>query len=107
MTTISELRQNDVIYKFIQGLHSFILNWTLVKRKKKCKNHFDKQENPGTYLKLFPKESKNFKANWSVLGQSKAKILLSVNHGSQYFFETLASSNIFVALWPRVGCLVS
>ena len=107
MTTISELHQNDVIYKFSQGPHNFILNWTLVKRKKNCKNHFDKQENPGTYLKLFPKESKNFKANWSVLSQSKAKIPLSVNHGSQYFFETLASSNILVMLWRWVGCLVS
>ena len=70
MATVLVLSENDVIYKFIQGLHSFILNWTLVKRKKKkCKNRFDKQENPGTYLKLFPRESNNFKAIWSVLGR--------------------------------------
>ena len=27
MTTVSVLPENDLIYKFMQGLHGFMLNW--------------------------------------------------------------------------------
>ena len=84
MRTVLVLPQNDLIWKFMKGLHSFILNWTFLNfldfyeknpcnKKKVGKNCFDKQEKSWTYLKIFQKKHKNFKAIWAVLGHSKPK----------------------------------
>ena len=72
--------------KFMEGLNGFILNLTFLnvldfyekspRKKKKTvgKNCFDEQEKPWTYLKIFRKKHKNFKAIWAVLGHSEPKI---------------------------------
>ena len=55
MRTVLELLQNDLIWKFVKGLHGFILNGTFLnfldfyeknpgKKKKISKNYFDKQQ---------------------------------------------------------------
>ena len=44
------------------------------KNKKVHKNCFDKQEKSSTYLKMFWKKQKKFKAIWAVLGNSETKI---------------------------------
>ena len=44
------------------------------KNKKVHKNYFDKQKKSSTYLKMFWKKQKKFKAIWAVLGNSETKI---------------------------------
>ena len=105
MRTVLVLPQNDLIWKFMKGLHGFIFNWTFLsfldayeknpcKKKKDGKNCFEEQKIPWTYLKIFWKKQKNFKAIWGVLGHSKLKFSPSPNHGGRHFFETLPS-NLF------------
>ena len=66
------------------------------KKKKVGKNCFDEQEKSRTYLKIFRKKHKNFKAIWAVLSHSKPKIFSVGRH----FSETLAPSTILVLLRP-------
>ena len=84
MTTVLVLPGKDLIWKFIKSLHSLILNSTFLnflncyeksscKKEKVGKNYFYKQEKSWTYLKMFRKKHKNFKAIWAVLGNSKPK----------------------------------
>ena len=95
--TVLVLAENELIYKFIQGLNVFILNRNIseflwknpCKKKKVRKNCFDEQEKSWTYLKMFRKKHKNLKTIWAVLGHSKPKI-----------FKTLAVADIFSRPWP-------
>ena len=69
MTTVLVLPENDLIQTFNEGLHGFILNWTYLilfdfyeknpcKQKKVPINHFDVQEKPRIFLKIFQKKTK-------------------------------------------------
>ena len=96
------------IWRFIKGLHGFILSWTFLifldvyeknprKREKVDKNCFDKQEKSWTYLKIFRKKHKNFKAVWAVLGHSKPKIFSVGQLWWPTFFGDLGLPNYFSA----------
>ena len=63
MATVLVLSENDVIYKFIQGLHSFILNWTLVKRKKKVQKSFWQARKPWNIFKTIPERKQQFQSH--------------------------------------------
>ena len=56
------------------------------KKNKIRKNCFDKQEKFWTYLKMFWKKRKNFKANWVLLAHSKPNFFPSANHGGRHLF---------------------
>ena len=93
--------ENDLIYKFIQGLYGFILNLTFLnfldfykknpsKNKKIHKSCFDKQRKSWTYLKkMCWKKYKTFKAIWAVLGHSKTKIFSVGQPWWPVFFQDL------------------
>ena len=106
MTTVLVLPENDSIWKFIQGLHGFILNWTFFnfldfceknpwKKKKVCINNFDEHEKPWTYLKKFQKKKTNFKAIGAVLGYSKPKIFFVGQWWYPTCFQDLGSPQLF------------
>ena len=86
MRTVLVLPQIDLIWKFMKGLHGFILNWTFLnfmdfyekkkplQKEKSWEKLFRRTRKSWTYLKIFRKKQKNFKAIWAVLGHSKPKI---------------------------------
>ena len=107
MRTVLVLPQNDLMWKFMKGLHGFILNWAFLNfldfyeknpcnKKKVGKNCFDEQEKSWTYLKIFRKKHKNFKAIWAVLGHSKLKTFSVGQPWWLTFFEDPPPSTISV-----------
>ena len=93
---------------FIKGLNVFILNRNiseflrknLCKKKKVCKNCFDKREKSWTYLKMFRKKHKSLKAIWAVLACSKPKIFSVSQPWWPTFFQDLGPPTISVLLRP-------
>ena len=104
--TVLVLAENELIYKFIQGLNVFILNRNIseflwknpCKKKKVRKNCFDEQEKSWTYLKMFRKKHKSLKAIWAVLGHSKPKIFSVGQPCWPTFFLDLAPTPTILVL---------
>ena len=64
------------------------------KKNKIRKNCFDKQEKFWTYLKMFRKKRKDFKANWVVLAHSKPKFFSAGKPWWSTFIWDYAPSSI-------------
>ena len=69
----------------------------LCKKKKVGKNYFDEQEKSWTYLKIFRKKHKHFKAIWAILANSKPKIFSVSQPWWLKFFGDLGPPNSFSA----------
>ena len=69
-------------------------------KKKISKNCFDGQEKFWTYLKMFRKNHKNFKAIWVILGYSKPKIFSVGQPCWQTIFCDLGPPTVLVLLQP-------
>ena len=114
MRTVLVLRQNDLIWKFMKGPHGFMLNCSFLnfldvyeknpcKKNKVSKNRFDEQEKSWTYLKIFRKKHKNFRAILAVLDHLKTKIFSVGQIWWPIFFGDLVPPTILVLLRCCLG----
>ena len=108
------LPENDLIYKFMQRLHGFILNWTFLDfldfyEKKSCKkkkihqNYLYKQENLDPE-RIWKYSGKNIKISkpfepFQVIRNLNFSPSANHAHGDRHFFKTLAS-NYFSIVRP-------
>ena len=76
------------------------------KNKKVHKNCFDKQEKSSTYLKMFWKKQKKFKAIWAVLGNSETKIFSVGQPGWPTFFQESNAYSYMAQNQSHVGLKV-